>query len=140
MYASNSSGNWEIYTCNSDGSNIKQLTHTSDLDENFPTYSPDGSQIAFCASPKVADNSPGDGYEIYVMNSDGTNVVKLTNNNAMDMSPRWSPDGTRLAFISERLQLDKPEVYVMNVDGSNVIRVTTTPAAASAINPVWKPK
>ena len=40
--------------------------------------------------------------EIYVMNADGSNQVRLTNNPAYDMSPAWSPDGTRIAFDTQR--------------------------------------
>jgi len=42
------------------------------------------------------------GYEIYVMNADGTEQTRLTNDPALDSSPSWSPDGQKIAFLSNR--------------------------------------
>ena len=55
--------------------------------------------------------------EIYVMNSDGSGVTRLTNDSAWDGMPSWSPDGARIAFVSYRD--GNGEIYVMNTDGSN---------------------
>jgi dipeptidyl aminopeptidase/acylaminoacyl peptidase len=55
--------------------------------------------------------------EIYVMNSDGTNQTRLTNNSATDYEPTFSPDGSKIAFTSNRDGND--EIYVMNSDGTN---------------------
>ena len=64
--------------------------------------------------------------EIYRMDADGSNQVNLTNNPADDTDPVWSPDGSQIAFVSNR---DNGEgggqfVYVMNADGSNVRQLT----------------
>jgi TolB protein len=139
IYSSNKSGNYEIYTCQIDGTNEQRLTNTSE-DETFPCYSPDGTRIAFCASSGVY-NTPGNAatYVLYTMNSDGSNILQLTNNNFMDAYPRWSLDGTRFVFESDRHQTDKWEIYIMNVDGSNVRRITNSPSGVTGINPVWRP-
>ncbi|MDQ3648932.1 MAG: hypothetical protein M3458_01380 [Acidobacteriota bacterium] len=51
---------------------------------------------------KIAFTSDRDGNrEIYVMNNDGTNQVRLTNNAGADDFPAWSPNGSRLAFLSQ---------------------------------------
>ena len=135
IYSSKVSGNYDIYTCDTDGSNVQRLT-TTVLNETNPAYSPDGAQIAYCG---FTDENNSSTYEIYKMNSDGTNNSKLTNNNFMDSNPRWSPDGTRFVFGSDRHEVNKWEVYIMNVDGSNVHRVTNSPSGITAINPVWMP-
>jgi Tol biopolymer transport system component len=74
-----------------------------------PVWSPDGEKIAF--------NSDRDGdFEIYVMDSDGTDLVKITDNNDNDASPSWSPDGKRMAFTS--YSNDSSSISIMNSDGS----------------------
>ena len=75
-----------------------------------------GGQIAF-----VRDN------DIYLNDVDGSASVRLTyggGGGAFNLAPAWSPDGQRLAFISNRGGL--PAIYVMNADGSNVVRRTNT--------------
>jgi len=77
------------------------------------------SMIAFVSNQ---DGNP----EIYVMDADGSNPTRLTNNPGFDGAPTWSPDGTRIAFASSRN--DNADIYIINVDGSNLVRLTTDPA------------
>jgi hypothetical protein len=72
-------------------------------------------RIAF-VSDRDGDN------EIYVMNADGSGQTNLTNDNANDWGPAWSPDGQRIAFTSDRD--GDNEIYVMNADGSEQTRLT----------------
>ena len=85
---------------------------------------------------KLAFDSNRDGNnELYVMDEDGANVRRLTNNLAVDRHPTWSPDGTRLAFFSDRG--GRNAVYLMNADGTNVTKLANSPDDAS--DPVWSP-
>ena len=74
---------------------------------------------------EIAFTSYLDGdFDIYTVNTDGSNQTCLTNNTVEDRQPAWSPDGQRIAFVSGR---DGPyNIYVMNSDGSNVQRLTTS--------------
>lgn len=56
---------------------------------------------------------------IYIMNEDGTNVRRLTDNPAADIMPAWSPDHTKIAFISTRNRAGQKKVFIMNADGSD---------------------
>jgi len=65
-------------------------------------------------------------YEIYVMDRDGGNQTRLTSHPARDDLPRWSPDGKKLLFESDR-DPGFGEIYVMNADGSSQTNLTNDP-------------
>ena len=87
------------------------------------------SQIVF--SHLVFDN-----FEIYVMDVDGGNRENLSNHPVHDMEPDWSPDGTKIAFVSNRND-DADQIYVMDSDGKNQTRLTYGPRRK--LQPDWSP-
>jgi Tol biopolymer transport system component len=78
-------------------------------------------------------------YEIFVMNTDGTGLQQLTENNFPDSTPRWSPDGTRIVYVSDSSGTGQYDVFVMSANGTDIRQVTHVPAGARAINPAWHP-
>ena len=87
---------------------------------------------------KIVFYSKRDGNtEIYTMNSDGSNQIRLTFNNASDSSPAWSPNGRQIVFHSYRDDDQNPEIYVMDADGSNQRRLTHH--AGIDGDPDWSP-
>jgi Tol biopolymer transport system component len=89
------------------------------------------------ANGKIAFESDRSGNnDIWVMNADGTNPVQLTTDPAGDHTPAWSPDGTKIAFVSDR-DGGNFEIYVMNADGSGQTRLTDDPA--QDFDPTWSP-
>jgi dipeptidyl aminopeptidase/acylaminoacyl peptidase len=96
---------------------------STDVRDTSPAWSPDGTQIAFMFKQH-------DHWEIYVMNADGPNRVRLTHEELFtprppnNVSPAWSPDGRHIAFFTDRNSEPgsselKWELYVMNADGSD---------------------
>jgi aqualysin 1 len=126
-------GNYEVYTVNPDGSELRNLTNTSPTWEGNAAYSPDGTKIAF------GGDLDDIYWQIYVMNSDGTGIRRLTNTfgTADNWEPTWSPDGTKIAFTSTR-DGDGEEIWVMNADGSNQVKVTDIPGSQN-LQPDWSP-
>ena len=85
---------------------------------------------------KIAFESERDGnLEIYVMDADGENPVRLTRDLARDGAPRWSPDGTKIVFRSNRD--GNPEIYVMDANGENPTNLTQHPAEDEVAS--WSP-
>ena len=81
----------------------------------------------FVPCPIAFDSDRDGNLEIYTMDSNGENLVNLTNDPADDWNPDWSPDGSQIAFTSDRETEDGGGqfIYVMNADGSNVFQLTT---------------
>jgi len=94
-----------------------------------PVISPDGSRMAF-ASDRSGHN------QIYVANLDGSNLRRVTNSSAEDITPTWSPSGEQLAFTSDRT--GRPQVYAVNIDGSG-LRLISRDGESEADRPTWSP-
>lgn len=73
--------------------------------------------------------------ELYVMNADGSGLVRLTNNNAGEFSPIWSPDGPRIAFVSTRD--NDHEINVTNADGTGQTNLSNHTDVD--FDPDWEP-
>lgn len=129
-----------IYVVNVDGSGLTQLTENSGMNGN-PAWSPDGKQIAFSRTGKPVSQT-----KIWLMNADGSDQRILPNpqNNEgfHGVQPRWSPDGTRILFVGQRLCRNIPTsgIYVMNADGSNNRPITNDTKNCGGYGPAkWSP-
>jgi len=117
IFTSDRTGNSDIFVQNADGSGIKQITNTSQYEQN-PSLSPDGLYIAYSAMA-------GSSRQIFIMDSDGSDVRQITNSGFNTM-PSWSPDGTKLIFTRGQNSDSIPDLYTINTDGSGLMDITNT--------------
>lgn len=101
----------------------RNLTQSASKIDDDPSWSPDGQRIVF-TSHDVTDNQLNSvTAEIYVMNTDGTGLTRLTFNTEEERGPSWSPDGSRILFSCRRGGPDF-ELCLMNADGSGQVQLT----------------
>jgi Tol biopolymer transport system component len=117
-------GNQGIWIMDANGDDPHALTDRGDVD---PTWSPDGSMIAF-ASARTGDR------QLFIMNADGSNVRQVTNLDHMGGRSTWSPDGTRLAFYAG--PFEGHEIYAVNADGTGLVQLTH---GGDNLGPSWSP-
>lgn len=137
-----------IYVANADGSDAVRLT--DGINDAWPSWSPDGTRILFASSsydPQIDLCRPSGAdfmcpTDIHVMETDGSNVIRLTHDSAPEYQPAWSPNGGRIAFVrvpvteTRNAIVNAPRIFTMDPDGSDVRRVSTG-EGGSDFSPTW---
>lgn len=141
VFTSDRDGDLELYVMNSDGTNVHRVTNSPGYDGGA-FFSPDGKQIVYRAHP-ISDEKELSEFqellkqhlvrptklEIFVMNSDGSNVRQVTSNGAANFCPYFHPDGKRIIFASN---MHDPsgrnfDLYMIGADGTGLKRITDNP-------------
>ncbi len=146
-YTSDEDGNYEVYTMAADGSDVQQLTFTAPPATHVgPKYSPDGTKLLFAFRAQETDPDQ----DLYLMNTDGSSVERITwgLNNAE--SRAWSPDGARIVF--NNVVDSVGQLFLVNRDGTGLTQLTFNPGTYPAlvlggffppmrgdITPAWSP-
>ena len=118
----------QLYTMAIDGSNKQILTTNNAFTKRNPKYSHTGTKIVFQARVASTANKHS---EIFIMNSDGSNIVQLTNYsnvgtlNTATKDPIFSNDDTQIYYASNESGVS--QIYKMNIDGTGKTMITTTP-------------
>lgn len=118
----------DIHLVAVDGSEDPVVLAGEPATEEGAVWSPDGTRVAFTSTRE-------NNHDIYLMDADGSNIVRLTDHPGRDSDPAWSPDGERIAFMTNRD--GNAEIYVVGTDGSNPINLTNHPEWDG--DPSWGP-
>ena len=94
-----------VWKMRSDGSALQNLTPNTPGFDGYPSFSGDGKQIVFLSGKNGS-------LDLYLMNGDGSNVRRLTNDAADDLFPVFSPTSNQIAFVSNR---DNPKSEIFDV-------------------------
>lgn len=119
-FSSDRAGRPMIYTADANGNGVKRITFAGVFNSS-PSFSPDGKKIAFSGQSE-------DHFDIFVMNADGTGMIRLTSAKkangrfANNEDPSFSPDGRFVMYTSNRT--GKNQIYISTVDGTEERRVT----------------
>jgi Tol biopolymer transport system component len=104
----------------------RNLTNTSDVEEEFPSWSPAVARLAFVGSPAGAENLPQ--RQIFVIGADGGDRIQLTSGAGAHSNPVWSPDGKWIAYLYQQPGSTLWQVWAMRADGSAPRQITSDAA------------
>lgn len=124
-----------MYSMNPDGSNVQALPSDGEFWDTAPEFSPNGTRIAFVVNSSM--NMP----VLYTANADGTNRTPfegLGSSSHNRNKPKWSPDGSRIAFQMWEASDSDSEIYVRNVGLGRLTQITNTDG--SNFDPSWQPR
>jgi len=124
---------FELYTMNSDGSDIRRVTHNTYY-ENQPDVSPDGKTVV-CSVHLNASRASGTdpGWEIALIDMETGEMTLLTDNDYLDYGAHWNHDGSKIVYVSDSAHrttadvdqvLPQYDIYTMNADGTGVVQLT----------------
>lgn len=124
-FASNKTGNFNIWQIRPDGTGLTQVTTGSGMNHQ-PAWSPDNMKIAF-VSNRTGSRA------IWVVNGDGSGLRRVTNLSGQESHPSFSPDGTQLVFAES--DGSQSNLWIINADGAGLRQLTT--GAFRDRDPVW---
>ena len=124
------------WIANGDGSSAERIGSLPDLTMAAPAWSADGGTVVFqTRTPRPEGPEPAQ-WDLFALSTGETKPRKLTDSPANEVHPTWSPDGTRLAFATDRD--GQFEIYTMALDGSDALRLTYSSEQAIAnCWPAW---
>jgi Tol biopolymer transport system component len=129
---------YDVWVANADGSgglNLLPITPYTGAGDFEPDWSPDGKTLAIGSTRY--NGSPYGFTELYTINPDGSNPLRLTYSSMGNVAVQWSPGGDQMVFMRDAGSNYTYELFTMNADGSNSVRLTTN--AADDYDPTWQP-
>jgi len=102
----------------------KQITEGDDWNDTDPHWSPDSSKIAFVSNRTGHEFDNDHNSDVWVIPAGGGSLTKISDHQGPDSSPRWSPDGKRIAFLGAVEEEDQPLIYVAPADGGKSVELS----------------
>jgi len=134
-------GRWQVWVANSDLSGPRKLTHGRTAG-GWAVWSPNGKRLAFQSDRQRgrALRTPKHSTNLFVMNPDGSGVKRLTDSKGVSGDAAWSPNGSSIAFDSDRGSRKRfSAIYVMHANGGKLRKVTRPRHPLSDYKPRFSP-
>jgi Tol biopolymer transport system component len=129
-----------IWVVDADGTDATQLT--SSTEGGVPAWSPDGSRIAYVRTPVRGNQGQSNGFEVWVMNADGSGKARVYESSCCMSdwrAPFWSPDGEWIAFgVGVDANPQDTGLFVVRPDGTELRRISPE-TGSPFISPIWQP-
>jgi len=132
-----------LFVIDMNGTNLKQLTNLEIeflRNAGYPRWSPNGDKVVF-VFPEKTDVKYSPALSIFLLDLKNGALKDILANATLKgdrLDPSWSPDGTKIVFVSYKDMKDSDNIYIMNADGTDVIRITDSPYVKR--QPVFSPE
>lgn len=121
VYASNESGSMNLYICDANGENIRNLTMTNNCYNGGPFFSPNGDWIVF-----RADRQEKDILQLFLIRTDGSEERQLTFDQHVNWAPFWHPNGRMIAYTTSKQGHHAYQIYLIDIETLREFRLTYT--------------
>ncbi|NNC66519.1 MAG: hypothetical protein HKN83_00615 [Gammaproteobacteria bacterium] len=140
IFASNRTGNLEIWLSDLDGENPIQLTTDDKYESNWPRVSPDRSKVLFYRAPKGAKESDYDQFSLWLLNLSDHSLQELIPHGAYGWNTQgvadWSPDGTKIVMAASKNK-GRSHIYITDANGKNPQKISKRESLY--LDPSWSP-
>ena len=131
-----------LYRVAADGSAVQIISHSEkgqDGGAHSPSLSPAGDRVVYSREPGKDPTTRGEDYELFIIKLDGSDEFQLTNNQGRDMSPVWSPDGSRIVYKGYTPDAGPGSLLTIAPDGSNITDIAPGMTTVGETLPAWSP-
>jgi Tol biopolymer transport system component len=122
---------FDLCLASADSQQVTRIAVTTLAEDEYPSVSPDGSEIAYASGPSRTDQ------DIFGMSADGSRTRLVYNATGTARYPRWSPDGRKLLFEANRAAGEPRDVFLINSVGTGLINLTN--GFGDNREPAWSP-